>query len=377
VTASIQPSQARPERSEGTRAWLEVDLARLVANARTVASTAGAPILPMVKANGYGLGAVACARALEAVDPWGFGVATMAEAEELRAAGIARPIVVFTPWVSGVESPESRVHGVRRVIGDVAGLESWLGDNSQLSTLDPLPFHLEIDTGMARAGIRWDDHAALQRASELVADAVGWEGVFTHFHSSDIDQGSTDLQWDRFVDALCWFPRRPPLVHVANSAGALRGKMYAADLVRPGIFLYGGGVGDWALAPTPVAALKSRIVALRTLQPGDTVSYLGTWRADRPTEIATIGCGYADGLLRTGSGRVRVEVNGVVVPTVGRITMDMTMMALPSGAGKLGDVVTIFGGKVSLAEYAEAMGTNVYEALTAIGPRVPRVYSGR
>ena len=113
MTASIQPSE--------TRAWLEVDLAALVANARTVAATAGAPLLPMVKANGYGLGAVACARALEAVEPWGFGVATPEEAEELRRAGIARPIVVFTPWVGSRWSVVGS-EGVRPVIGDVRSL---------------------------------------------------------------------------------------------------------------------------------------------------------------------------------------------------------------------------------------------------------------
>ncbi|MEP6744949.1 MAG: alanine racemase, partial [Gemmatimonadota bacterium] len=277
-----------------------------------------------------------------------------------------------------VEGGGWRVEGVRPVLGDVASLESWLTlQHPSPSALHSHPFHLEIDTGMSRAGIRWDDHQALQRASGLLAAAEGWEGVFTHFHSAEVDLAGTEEQWDRFVDALCWFPRRPPLVHVANSAGALRGKVFAADLVRPGIFLYGGGVGEWAAAPHPVATFKSRIVALRHLAAGDTVSYLGTWRADEPIDIATIACGYADGLLRNGSSRLRVELNGQIVPVVGRITMDLTMLAIPAGAAALGDVVTIFGGKVSLAEHAAALGTNTYEALTAIGPRVPRTYGGR
>ena len=125
MTASIQPSDAR--------AWLEVDLAQLVANARSVASTAGVPILPMVKANGYGLGAVAAARALESVDPWGFGVATWPEAEELRRAGIGRPVVVFTPWTAGRGSRVESLDGVRPVIGDIASLERWL------TPVDPRP----------------------------------------------------------------------------------------------------------------------------------------------------------------------------------------------------------------------------------------------
>ena len=373
MTASIQPSESRPEPSERTRAWLEVDLAALVANARTVAAVAGVPLLPMVKANGYGLGAVACARALETLAPWGFGVATVEEAEELRGAGITRPIVVFTSWVVGHGSWVLGA-GIRPVIGDIASLEAWLASDPRPTTHDQRPFHLEIDTGMSRAGIRWDDHAALQRASALLADAPGWEGVFTHFHSAETDLSATDLQWDRLVDALHWFPRRPPLVHVANSAGALRGKAFAADLVRPGIYLYGGGVGEWAPAPRPVAKLQGRVVGLREVAIGDTVSYSAAWRADVPTSIATVSCGYADGLLRSGSNRSRVEVNGLVVPVAGRVTMDMTMIAVPSGAVALGDVVTIFGGKVTLADHAEQMGTNMYESLTAIGPRVPRFY---
>ncbi|HVX88559.1 MAG TPA: alanine racemase [Gemmatimonadales bacterium] len=364
----------QPPTADLQRAWLEVDLSALVANARTIAATAGAPLLPMVKANGYGVGAVAAARALEAVEPWGFGVATVGEAAELREAGITRPIVVFTPWVGGRSSVVGR-DGVRPVIGDIASLETWLrATDHRPPTTDAAPFHLEIDTGMARSGIRWDDREALQRAAELLADRPEWEGVFTHFHSAESDPGATDLQWDRFMDALCWFPARPPLVHAANSAGALRGKAFAADLVRPGIYLYGGGAGELGPPPRPVATLRCRVAALRTVQLGDTVSYNGTWVADGPRQVATLSIGYADGLLRSGSNRLRVEVNGQVVPVVGRVTMDMTMVALPPGAADLGDVVTIFGGKVTLADHAEQMGTNVYEALTAIGPRVPRIH---
>ncbi|MBW8772614.1 MAG: alanine racemase, partial [Gemmatimonadetes bacterium] len=288
MTASIQPSESRPDRSDRTRAWLEVDLAALVANARTVAAAAGVPLLPMVKANGYGLGAVACARALESVAPWGFGVATIGEAAELRAAGITRPIVVFTPWVVGHGSwvPNG---GIRPVIGDIESLEKWLATEApRPATHVPRPFHLEIDTGMSRAGIRWDDHAALQRASALLVDAPGWEGVFSHFHSAESDPGSTALQWDRFLDALHWFPRRPEFVHIANSAGALRNKAFAGDLVRPGIYLYGGDVGEWAPPPRPVAKLQARVVGLRHLNVGDTVSYNGTWRADAPATVATV-----------------------------------------------------------------------------------------
>lgn len=382
MTASIQPSAAR--------AWLEIDLAALVANARTLAAAAGVPLLPMVKANGYGLGAVPCARALESVDPWGYGVATVPEAEELRSAGISRPIIVFTPWVEGVESSESRVEGFRRVIGDVGSLDRWLRIHATPQRPSapapfrthpapqrpgaPAPFHLEIDTGMSRAGIRYDDTASLDRAADLLASANGWEGVFTHFHSADSDPAATATQWKRFQEALERLKRRPPMIHGANSGGILRSKEYAGDLGRPGIFLYGGEVGEWTTPPNPVASLKARVVGIRSLGEGETVSYGATWKAEAPTEVATLACGYADGIQRSGSNTLRVEVNGNVVPVVGRVTMDMTMIAVARGTVRLGDIATLFGGKVSLAQHAAGMGTNCYEALTAIGARVPRIY---
>jgi alanine racemase len=266
------------------------------------------------------------------------------------------------------------------VIGDVDSLGQWLESDAVCSPQTaPRPFHLEIDTGMSRAGIRWDDHAALQRASALLADAPGWEGVFSHFHSAESDAGATDLQWDRFLDALHWFPRRPEFVHIANSAGALRNKAFAGDLVRPGIYLYGGSVGEWAPAPRAVAKLQARVVGLRQLAIGDTVSYNGTWRADVPSSVATVSCGYADGLLRAGSNRLRVEVNGKVVSVVGRITMDMTMLDVTGVEGcEVGTVVTLIGRDgadcISVDEVAALAGLSPYEVLVGLRLRLPRRY---
>jgi alanine racemase len=149
-------------------------------------------------------------------------------------------------------------------------------------------------------------------------------------------------------------------------------------LVRPGIFLYGGGATRPAArpAPQPVAALRARVVALRQLQAGDTVSYGATWRAERPTTIATIAAGYADGIPRAaGRGARYVEVGGCIVPLAGRVAMDMIMVALPDDHGvALGDIATIWGGRVTLDQQAEAAGTVAYELLTMLGTRVPRRY---
>jgi alanine racemase len=165
-------------------------------------------------------------------------------------------------------------------------------------------------------------------------------------------------------------------VHAANSAAALRGRAYAGDLVRPGIFLYGGDAGG--PPPRAVAALRARVVAVRRVQAGDTVSYGGEWRSDRPQVIATVGVGYADGVHRAaavaGTPERRVELHGRTVPVVGRVTMDMTMVAAGDLPVSVGDVVTVFGERVSLDEQARAAGTIPYELLTSLGPRVPRRY---
>nr|MBA3344768.1 alanine racemase [Gemmatimonadales bacterium] len=236
------------------RAWVDVDLGALAANARTLAGICGSRLLPMVKANGYGLGAVPVARALEALDPWGYGVATVEEGAELRRAGISRPILVVSPLhSSAIES--YLAHDLRPTVGDVGALSAWCRQSSR-------PFHLEIDTGMSRGGMRWQDEPALDAAAAVLQNAVGWEGVFTHFHSADANPASADVQWERFQGALGRLPRRPPLVHAANSAAALRGRCFAGDLVRPGIFLYGGAAGG--AAPRPVAALRARVLAVRS-----------------------------------------------------------------------------------------------------------------
>lgn len=347
------------------RAWVDVDLFALVRNAQRVSATSDARLLPMVKANGYGLGAVPVARALEPLDPWGFGVASPAEGRELRAAGIARPILVCTPcppsWI-----PLLLADRLTPLIVDLDSLRAWL------SVAGGRNFHLGIDTGMARGGFRTNDPAACLAARELLADARGFEGICTHFHSADEDPPASRAQWSDFLAAVEMIGR-PPLVHAANSAGALRDAGFAADLVRPGIFLYGGQAGG--LEPEPVGRFRARVVAVEQLEAGQPVSYGATWRALRPTRIAVLGVGYADGLMRSASPSGVVEFNGARAPIRGRITMDMTMIET-SGDARVDDVATIFGGLVTLDEQAALAGTISYELLTGLAPRVERRYGG-
>jgi alanine racemase len=356
--------------SDTMRSWVDVNLAALLRNARKVAAVSRSRLLPMVKANGYGLGAVPVVQALESVDPWGYGVASIEEASALRAAGVRRPLLVTTPLVPEWIDQYLELD-LRPAIGDAGALEAWAARSNR-------PFHVEIDTGMSRGGVRWDDSPALDRVRSTLSHASGWEGAFTHFVSAECDAQLTKAQWDRFQQTLASLPRRPHLIHAANSAAALAGSSYAGDLVRPGIFLYGGAAGP--LAPEPVVALRGRVVALRTIQAGDTVGYNALWRADRPTRIATVAIGYADGFPRSAAGEKelqdrRIEIAGCRVPVVGRVTMDMCMAAVEDTV-RLGDIATIFGGLISVDEQAANAGTVSYELLTRLGPRVPRRYHG-
>ena len=344
------------------RAWLDVDLSALLANARTIANRSRARLLPMVKANGYGVGAVAVSRALERLDPWGFGVATVQEGAELRAAGISRPIAVFSPLAPGTLA-ECITHHLRPTIGDLASLAEWRTTG--------LPFHLEIDTGMSRAGLRWSDGESLMQASRMLADAPGWEGVFTQFHSADTDPAATAVQYDRFQLVLQGLPRRPALVHVANSAAGLMGDRFPGDLVRCGIFMYGGNAGG--IAPMPVASLRTNVIGTRRVRAGESVSYGATWVAPRDVVIATLGFGYADGVPRALSSIGHVEVGGRRCPIRGRVTMDMTMVESDAAAG---EVATLFGGDISVDQQAAAANSISYALLTGVSPRVERRYHG-
>ena len=319
----------------------------------------------MVKANAYGLGAVPVAKALEALDPWGFGVATAAEGGELREAGIRRPILVIAPAVGALESIAAQ--RLTPALGSLRQVEQWL----QLTPA--LPFHVEVDTGMSRAGFHWRDFGT---ASAAFASAPGFEGVLTHFHSADEDPATVREQRERFATAVAALPRRPALVHAANSAGALSQPAPGEDLVRPGIFLYGGAVPGYR--PEPVVHWKARVIERRWREVGCTVSYGATYRTKGRTCLATVAAGYADGVRRTLSNRGAALVQGRRLPFAGRVTMDMTVLAAGAEEPPEGAVATLIGPDgaetITLDEVAEAAGTISYEILTGLSGRVERVY---
>ena len=351
----------------GSRAWIDVDLDALVENARTVARIAGVKLLPVVKANGYGLGAAAVARALEQVDPWGYGVATIEEGAELRAAGIRRPILVFMPTRAQLFD-QYDLHQLTPALGDAGSILEW-------TTRGERSFHVEIDTGMGRAGVRWDEVDELGEA----VDTPAFEGCYTHFHSAERNDGSAERQLERFRAAVERLPRRPDLLHVANSAATLRGKDFAFDLVRPGIFLYGGAVGEGLEQPRPVVSVRARVLSVRRVRQGESVSYEASWIAPRDTVIATLGIGYADGIRReVGTKGAQVLLRGKRCPIVGFVQMDMALVETGAVEVQVGDVATIVGEeakqRITLNEFAAWSGEVPHEFLTGLGPRLPRVY---
>ena len=352
-----------------TRAWVEIDLGALLRNGARIAAHTGSRLLPMVKADAYGLGAVRVACALQELDPWGFGVATIAEGDELRRAGIERPIVVFTPVLPD-DFDAARRARLTPALGDAASIRVWQRSG--------LPWQLAIDTGMNRAGVSWRAASALH---DVVAAAPP-QGVFTHFHSAERDDGTRQEQERRFADVVAALPVRPEMVHAENSpAAARRGADYHRrwTVARPGVFLYGVGFGaDADIAPDPVVAVRARVVDLRVIEPGDTVSYGATFVAERRTRVATLAIGYADGYRRAFSNCGTVLVRGRRARVVGNVTMDMTMIDVTDLSCEVGDVATLVGGEgtelLTIADVAASGGLSPYEMLTGLRGRLPRRY---
>lgn len=349
-----------------TRAWVEVDLGALRRNGAAMAAR-GAPILPMIKADAYGLGAEAAVRALDPLEPWGYGVATVDEGTALRAFGVERPIIVFTPLV-----PDDFADAVRArltpALSSADAIAHWRAAGGG-------PWHLAIDTGMHRAGVRWD---AVDTVRDAAADFPP-EGVFTHFHSAELDDGSRGEQERRFAAALARLPVRPPYVHCENSAALARTTHSAWTLARPGVFLYGVGSGPHALVqPDPVVAVRARIAELRTVCAGESVSYDATYRAPSTRRVATLPIGYADGYRRALGNCGTVLVSGRRVPVVGVVTMDMTMVDVTGVSCAVGDVATLIGrdgsDAITVEDVAHAASLSPYEVLTGLRSRLPRHY---
>ena len=348
------------------RAWVDIDLGALLRNGTTVGTHTRVPLLPMVKADAYGLGAIRVARSLERLDPWGFGVATIAEGEELRQAAITRPVIVFTPLLVDDFDAAARANLIP-TLGDARAIARWHETG--------LPWHLAIDTGMSRAGIPWN------RVPELhdVLRAAPPQGAFTHYHSAERNDASRVEQERRFGEAIAAMPARPALLHAENSPAIEHHGPSPWSLSRPGIFLYGVGSGNSPMIEAePVVAVRARIVDLRVVPSGDTVSYGGTFRADGDCRIATLAIGYADGYRRALGNRGSVLIGGRRAPVAGVVTMDMTMVDVTDTPCEIGDVATLIGADgddhIDVSDVAAVGDLSPYEVLTGLRGRLPRRY---
>ncbi|MEO7368095.1 MAG: alanine racemase [Gemmatimonadaceae bacterium] len=353
------------------RAWMEVDLGALVRNTNALRARSGVPVIPMIKADAYGLGAEQVAHALETIDPWGYGVATIAEGQQLRASSIIRPILVFTPLLRD-ELKSAHDARLTPTLGFAGEISAWLEFGG--------PYHLSIDTGMARAGLPWRD---IESVAALVAGHPP-QGAFTHFHSPSLSDGTVNTQEARFQEAIDALPVRPQLLHVESSAAIVRHEHSLWNAVRPGIFMYGVGSGHGAkLEPSPVVHVRARIAELRYVEPGDTVSYEATWTADGRRLIATIPLGYADGYPRALSNVGKGIVRNALVPIAGRVTMDMIMLDVTDTGAEVGDIVTMIGSVPEFSQRLDVGGIadqalmSPYELLTGLRGRLRRIYRGQ
>jgi len=361
------------------RAWVEVDLGAVFRNAERVAGAVRpARLIVMVKADGYGLGATEVARAVSSLDPYALGVATADEAVALRLGGFEGRIIVFAACAAR-DAPTLARHGVDAAVLGPSALESL--------TAAGVPLHLEIDTGMGRAGL---DSARVHewgpRLAALLEQGAHLETVFTHFHSAGHDERATRGQAARFQAALGALARMgvsvPPR-HAANSDAISGDRQYHLDLVRPGLYLYGGGRGRGLSTrlpdSEPVACVHARVLEVRDLAPGSSISYGATYVTSGRERIATVGIGYADGLPPGSANRGHVLIGGQRAPIRGTVCMDMIAVDVTGLSGvEPGDVVTVLGrdggAEISLAELARLEGTIEYRVLTGLGRRLPRVY---
>jgi len=338
----------------------------------------GVRMLPMVKAEAYGLGACAVVARLEPLDPWGYGVATVAEGVALRDADIARPIVVCSPVPPGEVVAAVR-HDLQLSVSSVSALrrvaEAGRAEGRTAAV------HLDVDTGMGRSGFDWRSATDWLPEVSAAMEGIRWVGCQTHLHSADVDEASAVEQWTRLEGVFEQLDPLPDglMVHVLNSAGAFRTPAYARALVRPGIFLYGGKIGDDLPTPEPVVSVRARVAHVRDVPAGTTVGYGATHTSVGSARWATLAIGYGDGLPRALGNRGCAIVGGVRAPMIGRISMDVTVVditGVPDVAE--GSIATLVGGAggedIGLDEIAEQAGTISYEILTGLTCRLPRVW---
>jgi alanine racemase len=338
-------------------AELSVDYEALTANFRTLQALTGVRVMPVVKADAYGLGAAKVAKRLMQEGARDFFVARGDEGYALRDALGPEPRI----WVlDGVIKPRDLLEIA------IADLRPVLNHRDQAEVWNKVPGRacgVHIDTGMNRLGFRPED---------APRELAGVELVMSHLACADEPAHPMNrTQRDAFAAATALYPGATR--SFANSGGCFLGPDYAFDAVRPGICLYGGGPeGRPDDRIRPVAALIARVLQIRDVPAGESVGYSRGFVADRPMRIATLGAGYADGVLRSNSPDGKVFVAGELRPVLGRISMDVMAIDVTGLDVSIGDPVELFGPNRPLDDAAAAAGTVAWELLTSVGSRVVR-----
>ena len=367
------------------RTWAEIHLDRLEHNYRALRAKApGCKFTGLVKANAYGHGAVPVAARLEQLGADYLAVACIDEAAELRAAGISTPILILGHTDPAYTAELIRLK-VTQTVYDPGLARAFSARAVELG--EKLRCHLKVDTGMSRLGLLADEGSGAQSIDAMEEmcrlPGLAWEGIFMHFADADTCPEYSAMQIGRFRRVLAALEERGitfPVRHCCAGAATLNCPEAHFDMIRPGIPLYGCYPDPSVRGKIdlqPVMELKTRIVSLKDFPAGTCVSYGRTYTLTRPSRVAVVPVGYADGLHRTLSGKITMLVRGVPVPQIGRICMDMCMLDVTDVPGAaLGDVVTVFGDGAPLQTLADTAGTITYELMCAVAPRVPRIYLG-
>lgn len=364
--------------------YAAVDLSALTHNLAALRRVLrpGCNIMAVVKANAYGHGAVDVARCLIRQGVTRLAVVSVEEGRALRTADIRTPIVVLGPLFPD-QIPDLFAYQLTPVISDMGIVPALV----QHATTGPAPYpiHIKVETGMGRLGLAQEEAITLLTSGTL-SSRLTVEGLMTHFADADGDTAElTSRQLARFSSVLATLEDKGlsiPLIHASNSGAAVRYPDAQFSLIRPGIMLYGYHTLPAHVEPPalrPVLSLHTQVAQLRTVPVGGTVSYNGTFIAARPTRVAILPIGYADGYSRRLSNRGEVLVRGRRARVIGIVCMDMIMVDVTDIPGvAVGDDVVLIGRQeaeaISAADVAEWTGTIAYEVLCAIGPRVPRVY---
>lgn len=360
---------------------LEINLQNLIENIKTYRSLLkpSTKMMCMVKANSYGVGSFEVANVLENYGVDYLGVAIADEGKELRKAGISLPIIVMNPEQSSYSTVID--YQLEPEIYSFRVLDLFVKKLKEKQISKPYPIHIKLETGMNRLGFHEQDLEQLISTLKQTPQ-VYVQSIFTHLATADMEeeQDYVNFQFERFnhgYQTLAEGLNIQPIKHCLNSPGIVAYNNHQYDMVRLGIGMYGySEYSDFMEKRLkPVVQFKTVISQISELKVGETVSYGRRFKAERPSRIATLPVGYADGIRRSlGYGKGKVGINGKLAPITGTICMDMMMIDVTDIDCKEGDEVIIFGSYPTLADYTKDLETIPYEVLTSIAQRVNRVY---